>query len=196
MSESISTRKEQIIHEAARLFSKKGYIATSMRDIAFMMKMEAASLYNHISSKEDILNAICFSLADKFLSAIDEVNDIYFNGEEKLRMAIKNHVDILASNLEEAQVFLKEWRHLSQERQTSFISMRDRYEEGIMAILETGEQENIFQEVDKKFAALNILSSVNWIVEWYKPDGKMGPDEVAEKLSDFILTGLIKQKPF
>lgn len=196
MPTNFASRKEQIIHVAAELFSSKGYAGTSMRDIAEQMDMEAASLYNHISSKEEILHTICFSLADRFINAIEEVNDIYFNGEEKLRMMVKNHVNILTSSPQEAQVFLKEWRHLTGEHLQNFIQLRDAYETGIIELLKTGEQENVFSEVDKKFAALNILSSVNWIVEWYKADGKMNPDEIADKLCDFILTGLKKNQPF
>lgn len=196
MATRFATRKEQIIHTAAVLFSRKGYSAASMRDLAEEMQMEAASLYNHISSKEEILHNICFGMADRFIAAMEEVNDIYFNGEQKLRMAVKNHVAILTNNLEEAHVFLREWRHLGRENMDAFITLRDRYEEGLVQILKTGVDENVFQEVDKKFAALNILSSVNWIVEWYNPEGKMGPEEVADKLCDFILTGLKKQDPY
>lgn len=191
-----ANRKEQIMHIAAELFSRKGYPATSMRDIAEKMEMEAASLYNHIASKEEILYTICFSMADRFITAIDEVNDIYFNGEEKLRLAVKNHVKILTDSRPEAQVFLREWRHLNDENLEAFIALRDRYEKGIETILQTGMDENVFQVVDKKFAALNVLSSVNWIVEWYKPDGKMNPVEVADKLCDFMFTGLNKKQPF
>lgn len=193
---SLNSRKEQLMQAASTLFSQKGYPATSMRDIAEKMGMEAASLYNHISSKEAILHHICFSLAGKFISAIEEVNDIYFNGEEKLRMAIRNHVQILTTNLAESKVFLFEWRHLSAENLAAFIVLRDQYEKGFADMLLTGEKENVFQEVDNKFAVLNILSSVNWIVEWYKPEGNMKPEEIAAKLSDFILTGLKKQDPF
>ncbi|MDX5320194.1 MAG: TetR/AcrR family transcriptional regulator [Bacteroidota bacterium] len=196
MPTRFANRKDQIVHVAAELFSQKGYAATSMRDIAEHMEMEAASLYNHISSKEEILHTICFSMADRFINAMEEVNDIYFNGEEKLRMAVKNHVGILTENIEEAQVFLKEWRHLGEENLNAFIQLRDRYEDGIESILQTGIDENVFQEVDKKFAALNILSSVNWIVEWYRPKGKMTPEEIATKLSDFMLTGLQKKQPY
>lgn len=196
MPQEFASRKEQIIHVASSQFSEKGYTATSMRDIAELMEMEAASLYNHISSKEEILHTICFYMADRFIRAIDEVNDIYFNGEEKLRMALRNHVRILTGNLHDAQVFLREWRHLGPENKEAFIALRDRYENGIIEILKTGEQENLFSEVDKKFAALNILSSVNWIVEWYRTDGKMGPDEIADKICDFVLSGLKKQQPF
>lgn len=189
-------RKEQILSIATELFSVNGYSATSVRDIAEKAQIEAPSLYNHISSKEEILQIICFSLAGKFINAIDEVNDIYFDAEKKLRMAIQNHVEILTNNLPQSIVFLYEWRRLGPDNLKKFIQLRDQYEKSFITILEDGEKENLFQEVDKKFAALNILASVNWIVEWYKPDGKMSPAEISEKLSDFILSGLNKKKPY
>lgn len=189
-------RKAQIIEVASRLISEKGYHAASMRDLAEMLNIEAASLYNHIASKEEILHHICFDMASQFINSIQEVNDIYFNGEDKLRMLVRQHVLILTDNLDKAQVFLREWRHLSEANKTEFIALRDRYEQGIIEVLQTGELENLFLEVDKKFATLNILSSLNWIVEWYKPNGKMTPQAIGDKLCQFILTGLKKRTPF
>jgi len=191
-----SARKEQILETASKLFSQRGYMATSMRDIADKMGIEAASLYNHISSKEEILQDICFDQAQLFLRAIAEVNDIYFDAEKKLRMAIQNHVEILTANLMQSKVFLQEWKYLGDENKAEFIKLRDTYEKEFTVILSNGEDENLFKGVDKKFAVLNILSSLNWIVEWYKPDGEMTPTQIAEKLSDFVLMGLSKPKPF
>ena len=189
-------RKNQIVETAAQLFSERGYMATSMRDIADSMDMEAASLYNHITSKEEILYAICFETAQLFLQAVDEVNDIYFDAEKKLRMAIQNHVGILAQNLTRSKVFLHEWRYLGDVNRKEFIRLRDKYEQEFTVILQNGEDENLFKGVDKKFAVLSILSSLNWITEWYKPDGAMNPEQIADKLSDFILMGLSRAKPF
>ena len=93
-------RQTQIKDAAAKLFKDSGYAGASMKDIANSLGMEAPSLYNHFKSKEDIVIDICFDMADKFISAIDEVNDIYFNAEEKLRMAVKNHVEILTADME------------------------------------------------------------------------------------------------
>lgn len=189
-------RKTQILNEALKLIRKNGYHATGMREVAKSMGIEAASLYNHIESKEEILRITCFTLADKFITALDDVNDIYFNAEEKLRMAIKNHIEILTQNLDAAYLFLYEWKNLSEPHLENFKKMRDRYEEGFKEILSTGEDEGIFKESDKKFAALTILSSLNWIIEWYKPSGSMTPSEIANKLADFILSGLTKEKVY
>ncbi len=189
------SRKEQIVVASAKLFREKGFEAASMRDIARALGIEAASLYSHIKSKDELLEIICFQMADRLLKAIDEVNDIYFNAEEKLRMAISNHVKIVTDDLDASSVFLREWRHLKPEKLKEFIPLRNRYEDGFTHILVNGENENVFEAPDKKFAVLTILSAVNWITEWYQPNGSKSPAEIAGHLSDFILTGLKVKTP-
>lgn len=186
------TRKEQVMDMALSLMRQRSYQGTSMRDIAQEMKMEAASLYNHISSKEEILQNTCFNLADKFITAISEVNDIYFNSVDKLKKSIRSHISILTENSDASFVFIHEWRNLSDPYKSEFLRLRNKYENGLLKILEEGEKEGVFNEVNNKFAMLTILSSLNWIVEWYNPEGEMSPTEIADKLSEFILTGLKK----
>jgi AcrR family transcriptional regulator len=186
-------RKEQIILVAARLFKQKGYEASSMRDIANELNIEAASLYHHIKSKEEILELICFGMAQKFLSSISEVNDIYFNAEEKLRKAILHHVEIITEDIDKSAVFLREWRSLPSKSLVDFRELRDHYENEFTTIIVNGIQEDVFENIDKKFAVLSILSSVNWINEWYHPDGKMKANEISQKISDFVLGGLRKK---
>ena len=81
----MSSRKQEIFNKALSLMKTKGYANTTVRDIASAVNMEAASLYNHISSKEDLLALTCFDLAARFEKGILEVNDIYFDAKEKLR---------------------------------------------------------------------------------------------------------------
>ena len=193
MSDTAQNRKEQILAASAALFRTKGYAVTTVRDIAQALGIEASSLYSHVKSKEEILETICFTMADKFLQGIEEVNDIYFNATEKLRMAILNHVKLLTNNRDASAVFLHDWRHLSEPRLSDFKQLRDRYENGFYQIMDDGEKEDVFDDVDKKFAVLTILASVNWVNEWYSADGKMSPDEIATHLTHFILTGLRKK---
>ena len=189
----MTERKKEILSLSQSVLTEKGYAATSVRDIAKALDMEPASLYSHFKSKEDILKITCFEMADKFELAVKEVNDIYFNAEEKLRMAIKLHVEILTSHLDSALIFIRDWRNLTGESLDQFIAKRNVYEAGFREIVQTGIDEGVFKETDRKFAALTILSSVNWIVEWYKPNGTLNPEQIAEKLSAFILSGLEKE---
>lgn len=188
----MTKRKKEILALAQNIIKEKGYAATSVRDIAKAIEMEPASLYSHFENKEDLLRITCFEMAEKFELAVKEVNDIYFNAEEKLRMAIQFHVEILTENLDSAIIFIRDWRNLTGDSLTEFIAKRNNYEVGVREIIQTGIDEGVFIDADKKFAALTILSSVNWIVEWYKPDGNLSAKEIADKLSDFILSGLEK----
>jgi len=188
-----STRKAQIFNASLELMRRMGYQSTSMRDIASAVKMEAASLYNHISGKEVILSETCFQMAERLLQGLAEVNDIYFNPVEKLSLAVKNHVKVLTENTNAGWVFVHEWRHLSEENRLRFVALRDEYEKRFTTILKQGVDEGVFQDVNNKFAVLTILASLNWVVEWYKPQGDMTPEQIAEKLTEFILSGLKKE---
>ena len=188
----MTERKREILAASQNVLKEKGYAATSVRDIAKALSMEPASLYSHFKSKEDILKITCFDMADKLELGIAEVNDIYFNAEEKLRIAINLHVKVLTQNLNSAMIFIRDWRNLTGKSLDQFILKRNAYEAGFREIVQTGINEGIFNETDKKFAALTILSSVNWIVEWYKEDGSLSSEHIATKLSDFILSGLKK----
>ncbi len=188
----MTARQKQILQNAAILIKQKGYDNTSMRDLASKLEMEASSLYNHIKNKSEILRLICFEMAAEFSKGLEEVNDIYFNAEEKLRMALENHVSILTKEPAKAYVFVNEWRRLDAKSLKEFIVLRDAYENGFETIITNGEDEGLFNEVDKKFAVLTILSSLNWVVEWYKADGNMSAIEIANRLTNFILKGLKK----
>ena len=194
MAESlIINRKEQITETAAKLFRKNGYIGTTMRDLAAELGIEAASIYHHVKSKEELLETICFDMANKFILNAKEINDIYFNAEEKLRLAIKLHIETITLNQNQSAVFLQEWRNLNEPNFSKFKMLRDQYENQFTIIIIDGENEDIFDFVDKKFAVLSILSTINFVNEWYNPEGKMNAAEIAEKLSNFILGGLRKK---
>jgi AcrR family transcriptional regulator len=191
----MSPRKIQILQQASALMRTKGYASTTVRDIASSLNIEAASLYNHISSKEEILETICASLANQFETGILEINDIYFNATEKLRMAIESHILILTQDLNASYVFIHEWRNLGEAALNEFVRRRDLYEKEFRDILFLGEQEGTFTDVDEKFVVITILSSLNSTIEWYKPNGQLSPKEVSNKLSDFILNGILNSKP-
>jgi AcrR family transcriptional regulator len=186
----MSPRKLEIHQVAATLMRHKGYANTTVRDIASEMNMEAASLYNHIASKEEILSNICFQFADQLEQGILEINDIYFNAKEKLKMAITQHILLLTQDLDASYVFIHEWKYLTADKKEEFITRRDVYEKQFRDIVVLGENEGAFLEVDQKFAVITILSAINATIEWYKPSGSLTPQQVAHKLTNFILTGL------
>src|SRR6185503_7657207 len=100
------SRKEQVIRKAAELFKDKGYAAASMRDLAQLLGIEAASLYSHIKSKEEILRTLCFDMATEFRSSLDEVEKQDVSSTEKLRRGIIGHIQVMARDLTASAVFM------------------------------------------------------------------------------------------
>ncbi|WP_204281935.1 TetR/AcrR family transcriptional regulator [Pontibacter burrus] len=184
------SRKEQIEKTATALFRKRGFSATSMRDLANELGIEAASIYSHIRSKEEILQRVCFRMANEFFEAIDKVDDPEATASARLQAAITAHVQVLTKNTEASAVFLYEWRHLSEPYHAEFLTLRDRYEKHFREIIKAGISIGEFKVPDEKFAVLTILSGLNWIHTWYKPDGKMNAEEIAANLATMLLNGL------
>lgn len=188
------SRKEQIEETATALFKAKGFSATSMRDLANALGIEAASIYSHIKSKEEILQRVCFRMAQEFFDAIDAAESNQETATERLKAAITAHVQVLTNNTAASAVFLHEWRHLSEPFLNEFLVLRDKYEARFREIIRAGISTGEFALPDEKFAVLTILSGLNWIHTWYKPEGKMAPDEIADNLSAMLLHGLANTK--
>ncbi|ARS35909.1 TetR/AcrR family transcriptional regulator [Pontibacter actiniarum] len=192
--EAVLSRKEQIEKTATALFKSKGFSATSMRDLANALGIEAASIYSHIKSKEEILQRVCFNMAQEFFEAIDAAEATEASATDRLKRAIAAHVQVLTQNTEASAVFLHEWRHLSEPMHGTYLALRDKYEARFREIIRSGISSGEFTVPDEKFAALTILSGLNWIHTWYKPEGKMTPAEIAENLTEMLLNGLTTKK--
>ncbi len=184
------SRREQIKYTAQNMFRERGFSATSMRDLAKEVGIEPASLYSHISSKEELLSEICFQIADEFNEALLAVESQNLQSDDMLHEAILAHVKVIIGNLDAAAVFLHEWRFLKRENLLRFKSLRDNYEERFRRIIEEGQSEFIFKEVNGHFTTRTIFSSLNWIYDWYQPNGEMTPEDIAEELSSLILNGI------
>jgi len=190
MGEATTARRDALLQAAQRLFSQRGYEATSVRDIADAMSIKAGSLYAHIETKEDLLWEILTAAADRFFAAIEPIVASELLPIEKLKRVIAAHVEVITESASSAAVYMTEWRHLSEPRRSEFAARRDAYEELVRGIVRDGIRAGEMADVDEKFATLLILSSMNWIYQWYRPDGPMNPEEIARKLTAMLLKGL------
>lgn len=184
-------RKEQIYSTARTLFSERGYPATTVRDIARELNMQAGSLYAHIGSKEDVLWEIVERAAAQFVGVVEPIALSEMRPAEKLREMVRAHVQVVADNLDDAMIFLHEWKFLAHERRILVSEQRDFYEGLYRRVIEEGVCSGDFnEETDPKMAALLVLSSVNWIPQWYHRGGPLSPQQVADNFTQTILTGL------
>lgn len=184
------SRKEQIAITARTLFREKGYAATSMRDLATEVGIEAASLYNHFPSKEKILQEICFRMAEEFNHSLHITDHISSDALQWLDKAIAIHTRLVLENKEAAGVFFDEWKHLSEPYKSDFEKMRKSYENRFVEKIIEGQQAGLFKSCKARLFVLNLFGAMNHIYQWYDPAGSMPPAQIASEISQIFLTGL------
>jgi TetR/AcrR family transcriptional regulator, cholesterol catabolism regulator len=187
-----ASRRRQIEGVASALFRERGYAGTGMREIARGLQLRGASLYAHVGSKEDVLFAIVDRAADRFATAISPY--LHMDGmppEYRLRGMIGAHVMVLTDDLGDAVVFLHEWRFLSPERRAHILSRRDNHELAFRNVIADGVEAGDFRLIDERIAARSLLSALNGIAGWWRPDGPLSADQIAESYADLHLAGLI-----
>jgi AcrR family transcriptional regulator len=185
-------RRREIVDAASLLFREHGYSGTSVREIARAVDMQGASLYAHVASKQDVLWSIVESVATRFEIAADsvEVADpgaIVFGRGVQLISLVRAHVGVVTDDVERASVFVHEWRALSSGRREEIAARRDAYEARFRATIAGGVQTGTFTTVDPPVATAYILTALNGLVTWYRPDGRWSAREVAEAFADLTL---------
>jgi AcrR family transcriptional regulator len=183
------TRKE-ILDASAQIFSQKGYHGTSMQDIAAAVNLQKASLYHHVSSKQEIL----FELLNRGLLILTEEVDQVISAsnppEEKLRLAIRAYLTALTENQDVTSVLLLEYRSLEPKYLTRHIEERDRFERIWRNLIIEGIQNQTFSCGDPALATRALLGVMNWTVTWFRSDGPLSAGEIADQITDLYLLGL------
>jgi len=186
------TRRRQIEGVASALFRERGYAGTGMREIARGLQLRGASLYAHVGSKEDVLFSIVERAADRFAMAISPyLHPDGMTPEYRLRGMIRAHVRVLTDDLEDAAVFLHEWRFLAPERRAQILARRDDHELAFRNAIADGVEAGDFRLIDERIAARSLLSALNGIAGWWRPDGPLSADQIAEAYADLHLAGLL-----
>jgi AcrR family transcriptional regulator len=188
------SRKDQIETIATALFKERGFSATSMRDLAREVGIEAASIYAHVRSKEEILKAVCFKMAYEFFGELEQIEQQHQSYNAKLRQLIAAHVNIITRNVAASAVFQNEWRHLSEPYLTDFRQLRENYEQRLRTLIQQGIQTGEFVPADERFITRTLLASLNGIPQWYQLDGALNSEEIAQSLADLFLNGLTSHK--
>jgi len=192
MAEADIPKKQVIMEAAARLFRDRGYSATSMRDLAKAVHLQASSLYNHINSKQELLREICFQNANHFLAGIENIEKEYATPAEQLEQLIQHHLIVATSDATSITSFNDEWRHLEEPYLTEFVQLRKRYENRFRAIIQAGIDQGIFRDADPTIAMYTVLSSLRWIYDWYRPNRSKSVAIIGQEVSKLLLSGLKK----
>jgi TetR/AcrR family transcriptional regulator, cholesterol catabolism regulator len=184
----MSARRQELTREAARLFAEKGYHGTSVGDLAQALGVQKGSLYAHIDSKQDLLWEIASEGAAAFHAALDELPP-QAPAVERIRLALRGHLRVVAEQLDVATVFTREWRYLSEERREAFVAERRRYEERIRELFREGrDQGELRSDLDEGAAALLFLSAANWAYTWLQPG--RDTEELADRFFRLLIDGM------
>lgn len=189
MSEQ-KVRKNQITRAAEQLFSQRGYHATTMREIAAAISLEGGSLYGHISGKYELLYRIVLEASEQFRAAASEVLAMEAAPPEKLQELMRRHVAIVTESPHRAVVYHHEWRNLEPEHLEMLKSHRDEYEQAFRQIIRDGMAQGLFRAQDERLASVSVLSLLNWIYQWYQPNGPLSADALANYFYEFAMQGL------
>ena len=184
-------REQELYATALRLFRQKGYHGTSMQDIADELGLYKGSLYHYIGSKEDLLRRVFEQAMGSLLEQIEAiVADRSTPPSEQLRQEIHALVQAVAHNLEALSVYFQEWRSLAGESLARVRAQQERYHRCLGLILERGVAAGELRVADLPLASLGIEGMCNWLCQWYRPDGRLSADDIAERFADLVLSGL------
>jgi len=184
-------RKDEIIRTSTGLFKEKGYSAVTMRDIAKAMGIKAASLYNHISSKQEILSNIIISLAEEFTRGMEDIKISENSSVEKLINIVNLHVNISTNNPYGMASLNNDWMHLEKDLDY-YLQLRLNYENNFRQIIEQGIENNELIDSNAEVMLFSILSTLRSLYIWIPNKEDLQHANLASNLSSVLLTGIIK----
>jgi TetR/AcrR family transcriptional regulator, cholesterol catabolism regulator len=186
------TKKEVIIQKAALLFKSKSYTAASMRELAEALGVEAPSLYNHIGSKSELLQAICFKVGNKFTLQIELIENSPVTVIAKIEAIIRFHIQMMLENFDEVFVANHEWKHLQEPFLSDFLNIRRSYEKSLTDLVETGIEKNEIKKTNPYVAVLTILSAVRGIEFWQRSKKNVSQLVLEDDMVAHLLKGIIR----
>ena len=187
-----ASKKEFILKKAAQMFREKGFAATSMRDLAETVGIEAASLYNHIRSKNEMLESICFDVANRYTIFMDELESGNQGTIKKIETLLRFHIKQMIETFEEVIVCDREWKHLDEPYLSNFHNQRRSYRKRFAAIIEEGISKNEIKKIDAPTAVLIMLHSVNGIESWHRSTAKISAKDLEDNMVLIMVDGLRK----
>jgi len=184
----MATRREELTREAARLFAERGFHGTSMGHIAEALGVQKGSLYSLTVSKQELLLETMREGARAFHAALDAVPEDV-PSVERIRLALRGHLRVVAEQAEIATVFTREWRYLDDAHRGEILEERRRYEERWRGLFREGvESGGLRTDLDAGAAALLVLSAANWAYTWLTPG--RDTDELADRFTAILVDGI------
>ncbi|MBB4808195.1 AcrR family transcriptional regulator [Chryseobacterium defluvii] len=189
VSMELKEKQRKILDVAIELFKEKGYLGSSVRDLATKLNIKAASLYAHIRSKEEILEWICFGMAQDFFVELQAVKNTDIIPKEKLNLFIDKHLSVVLKNRDVTHIYSNEWRHL-EERLPEFVELRKKYQFEVEELISEIYKAENWELKSPTFTTRFILHTLNNSYFWFKRNIE-STSEINDEIRDKILFGLL-----
>ena len=163
-----------------------------MRDLAVHVGVEAASLYNHIQSKSEILQAICFRVANEFISHLETVQASRESSLRKMEMIIRFHIRMMMDQYEYVYISDHEWRHLPEPYLSNFLNQRRNYRKSLAEMIGDGIAKGEIKPIEPYVAVLTILSAISGIESWQRSRKHINADVLENNMAKYLIEGLKK----
>jgi TetR/AcrR family transcriptional regulator, cholesterol catabolism regulator len=183
-------RKSEIVHSAAQLFKAKGFSAVTMRDIAQAMDIKAASLYNHIKSKQEILVLIIIEIAEEFTVNMSKIVNSEENTIQKLEKIIQLHIDITLRDANLLACLNNDWMHLENENLNYFLKMREDYEQNFRKIVKEGISSKEIKNLNPEVIIFSMLSTLRTLYLWYGKKKTINEKTLKSNMIQVLLNGI------
>jgi AcrR family transcriptional regulator len=184
-----SNRREELLRVSAKLFREKGFDGTSIRDISNAAGMHSGSPFYHFKTKQDILVAVMEQGLAEGLRRTEEVMALAVPPEQKLARLIRTQLGtILEEGNDFIPVLLYDWRSLTPANRRRIVTLKDRYDALWQRLIDDLQHAG-HMPGDAQLVRLLILGAVNWAGTWYRADGRLSLDEVADGAARLFLQG-------
>jgi TetR/AcrR family transcriptional regulator, cholesterol catabolism regulator len=190
--------RQEILRAAARLFQQQGYDATSMNDVAAALKLSKGGLYHHFQSKDEILYNIMLHAMDiteqRVINVVRHIDGLSVAGvEERLRTLIRLHIQVVLSPEDrEITVMLHENHPLSTALRRKINGRKKDYVVFVENLIaDVQRKRNSSSRVTPRAAAFALVGMINWIYQWYKPDGPLTGEALVEQYTDIFFHGAV-----
>ncbi len=193
---------EFILRTAARIFAEKGYHSTSMRDISRATHVSLAGLYYYCQSKEELLFLIQDNCFGRVLERLEERLRSIADPIEQLRLLIENHLSFFATNMAEMKVLSHEADSLAGEMRAHVFDKKQQYTQLARQILSDVSDRSFSErssqnehQLDLTVATYALFGMMNWIYNWYDPQGKLSVTQLVENITRLYFTGFLGTSP-
>ncbi|MGQ9886883.1 MAG: TetR family transcriptional regulator [Aggregatilineales bacterium] len=198
-----SVSRDDILYAAADVLQRRGYEATTMKDIAAEVNLTAASLYHHFKNKDELLLAVLEAGLDLVIERLEPIVRADMPCVQRLREMIAVHIVSQTENTAVAAAMVFEIRSLLserpaqldryRERRDRFFARRDYFEALYRQMVHEGIEQGMFRPVDVPIVVKAMLGAHNWVSVWYRPNGRLSGHEIAERMADMFLRGLLAE---